>query len=281
MKSVVMPLKEVPKVKPLTPRMCCAVCSNEVEKGEVATCVECKRSAHRCLAGVPLDEFERADGSYTCLSCLKKLHESEMADMSDCIMALKAEIVELREALKEAINDAPKIVEVNDSKQVALRNSSVTWSTVVSRSRKNKEKNESTLSKCPPRNSDSDSPVTVAKVQRPKSEVKCKQMVITRSKTHQCLQLYLASQPLECVKNYKYHGVVIFSSLSWSEQIQSICDKSRKLMGMLYCQFYLSADSYTLLQFYCHASDHILNMHTQCGTITCHDNMDCESMLGI
>ena len=94
-------------------------------------------------------------------------------------------------------------------------------------------------------------------------------MVIARSKSHQCLELYLASQPLECVKNYKYHGVVIFSSLSWSEQIQSICDKSRKLMGMLYCQFYLSADSYTLLQFYCHASDHILNMHTQCGTITC------------
>ena len=97
----------------------------------------------------------------------------------------------------------------------------------------------------------------------------CKQMVITRRRTHQCLQFYLASQPLECVKNYKYHGVVIFSSLSWSEQIQSICDKSSKLMGMLYCQFYLSADSYTLLQFYCHASDHILNMHTQCGTITC------------
>jgi len=67
---------------------------------------------------VPLEEFERVDGSYTCLSCLKKLHESEMADMSDCIMAMKAEIVELREALKEAIKDAPKMVEGKDSKQV-------------------------------------------------------------------------------------------------------------------------------------------------------------------
>ena len=35
LKSVVMPLKEVPKVKPLTPRMCCAVCSNEVEKAKL------------------------------------------------------------------------------------------------------------------------------------------------------------------------------------------------------------------------------------------------------
>jgi len=57
---------------------------------------------------------------------------------------------------------------------------------------------------------------------------KCKQMVITRSRIHQCLQLYLASQLLECVKSYKYLGVIITSDLSWSEHIQSICNKSRK-----------------------------------------------------
>ena len=92
-------------------------------------------------------------------------------------MTLKAEIVELREALKEAIKDAPKTVEVKDSKQVAPRNSSVAWSTVVSHSRKKKEKNESTLSKCSPRNSDSDSPVVVAKVQTPKSAVEGEESV--------------------------------------------------------------------------------------------------------
>ena len=100
-----------------------------------------------------------------------------MADMSDCITALRAEIVELREALKEAIKDAPKTVEVKDSKQVAPRNSSVAWSTVVSRSRKKKEKNDFTLSKCSPQNSDSDSPVVVAKVQRPKAAVEGKRKV--------------------------------------------------------------------------------------------------------
>ena len=39
---------------------------------------------------------------------------------------------------------------------------------------------------------------------------KCKQMVTTRSRTH---QLYLAGQPLECVQSYKYLGVIITSNL--------------------------------------------------------------------
>ena len=85
--------------------------------------------------------------------------------------------MELQEALKEAIKDAPKMVEVKDSKQVTSRNSSVSWSTVISRRRKNKKKNESALSKCPPQNLDSDSCVTVAKVQRPKSAIEGKRRV--------------------------------------------------------------------------------------------------------
>ena len=35
---------------------------------------------------------------------------------------------------------------------------------------------------------------------------KCKHMVITRSRTHQYPQLYLAGQLLECVQSYKYLG---------------------------------------------------------------------------
>ena len=97
---------------------------------------------------------------------------------------------------------------------------------------------------------------------------KCKHMVITRSRSHQCPQLFLAGQPLECVQSYKYLGVIITSNLSWSEHIQSICNKSRKLVGLLYRQFYLNADSDTLRQFYRHASDHTLNMRAQYGTLT-------------
>ena len=79
----------VPKGKPSALKVCCTLCSNEVEKDELAMCVECKRSAHRYCAGVPLDKFECADSSYTCLSCFKKLYESKTADMSDCITTLK------------------------------------------------------------------------------------------------------------------------------------------------------------------------------------------------
>ena len=79
---------------------------------------------------------------------------------------------------------------------------------------------------------------------------KCKQMLMTRSKTHQRPQLYLAGQLLEQVQNYKYLGVTITSSLSWSDHIQSICLKSRRLVGLLYHQFYNYADSNTLRQFY-------------------------------
>ena len=94
-------------------------------------------------------------------------------------------------------------------------------------------------------------------------------MVITRSRTHQCPQLFLAGQPLECVQSYKYLGVIITSNLSWLEHIQSICNKSRKLVGLLYRQFYLNADSDTLRQFYLSCiRPHLEYMHAQNGTLT-------------
>ena len=78
---------------------------------------------------------------------------------------------------------------------------------------------------------------------------KCKQMLITRTKTHPQHQLYLSDQPLEQVQNYKYLGVTITSNLSWSDHIQSVCLKSRRLVGLLYRQFY-NANLNTLRQFY-------------------------------
>ena len=60
---------------------------------------------------------------------------------------------------------------------------------------------------------------------------KCKHMLVSRSRIHQYPQLHLADQPLECVQSYKYLGVTITSTLSWSDHIQSICNKSRRLVG--------------------------------------------------
>ena len=75
-------------------------------------------------------------------------------------------------------------------------------------------------------------------------------MLVSRSRIHQYPQLYLADQPLECVQSYKYLGVTITSTLSWSDHIQSICNKSRRLVGLLYRHIYPNADTDTLCQFY-------------------------------
>ena len=79
---------------------------------------------------------------------------------------------------------------------------------------------------------------------------KCKYMLVSWSRIHQYPQLYLADQPLECVQSCKYLGVTITSTLSWSDHIQSVRNKSRRLLGLLYCQFYPNADTVTLHQFY-------------------------------
>ena len=50
---------------------------------------------------------------------------------------------------------------------------------------------------------------------------------------------------------YKYLGVTLTSDLSWSEHIQSICVKSKKLIGLLYRRFYGNADPAAILILYC------------------------------
>ena len=105
------------------------------------------------------------------------VHECESPDMSDCIETLKAKIVELREALKEALKETD---EVEDPAQTVPRNSSEpAWSMVVSR---NKKKKKATVSKRLPRNSNSTPPVATSvpfavKVQRVKITVEGKRKV--------------------------------------------------------------------------------------------------------
>ena len=62
--------------------------------------------------------------------------------------------------------------------------------------------------------------------------------------------LCLGSTPLELVHSYKYLGVTLTSYLSWSEHIQFICVKSKKLIGLLYRRFYGNADPATILILY-------------------------------
>ena len=68
---------------------------------------------------------------------------------------------------------------------------------------------------------------------------KCKTMILTRKfKPGSFPPLQLKNVTLEQVESYKYLGVTISSSLSWSEHIHSVCMKARRLVGLLYRKFY-------------------------------------------
>ena len=61
---------------------------------------------------------------------------------------------------------------------------------------------------------------------------------------------FLNGCPLEEVPTFKYLGIIISSDLSWSQHIERICSKARKIIGMLYRCYYQYADSSTLLKLY-------------------------------
>lgn len=58
------------------------------------------------------------------------------------------------------------------------------------------------------------------------------------------------NSPLVLVNNVKYLGIQINSDLSWSAHVTSLCNKARRLIGLLYRRFYKHAASSTLLQLY-------------------------------
>jgi len=51
-------------------------------------------------------------------------------------------------------------------------------------------------------------------------------------------------------KDFKYLGVTFSSDASWTPHINTICLKTRKLVGMLFRKFYCHTDSNSLLKLY-------------------------------
>ena len=49
--------------------------------------------------------------------------------------------------------------------------------------------------------------------------------------------LLLNKHQLESVTFYKYLGVTHTANLSWSSHIHATCSKTRRLLGMIYCNF--------------------------------------------
>ena len=64
------------------------------------------------------------------------------------------------------------------------------------------------------------------------------------------LPLHVNHQPISSTSSYKYLGILISSSLSWSPHINSICKKVRKLSAVIFRSFYPHASPSTLLKLY-------------------------------
>ena len=81
---------------------------------------------------------------------------------------------------------------------------------------------------------------------------KCCYLFLSRKKTCSILPppLMLNDVPLKCVTSYKYLGVLITSDLLWSSHISNICNKTRRLIGIMYRRFYKHSSSNTLLKLY-------------------------------
>ena len=81
---------------------------------------------------------------------------------------------------------------------------------------------------------------------------KCKYMLISRKRNqiHPPSPILLNGTPLDRVEVFKYLGIHISSDLSWSHHIQTLCSKTRRMLGLLYRRFYADADSFTLRQYY-------------------------------
>ena len=107
------------------------------------------------------------------------------------------------------------------------------------------------------------------------NSAKCKCMVISRKRrpTYSGV-LYLGDTPLEQVECFKYLGVILASDLSFSQHIDSVCSKARKILGLLYRRFYNNASKDTLLQLYLSLVRLTLNMLAQCGTHTCKNTLN-------
>ncbi|MGJ8945908.1 hypothetical protein AB9K17_23755, partial [Salmonella enterica subsp. enterica serovar Kentucky] len=64
------------------------------------------------------------------------------------------------------------------------------------------------------------------------------------------VQLYLGGMALGEVDSFKYLGVLFHKHLTWSEHISGIYNKAKKILGLIYRQFYNNSSSTSLKQLY-------------------------------
>ena len=80
---------------------------------------------------------------------------------------------------------------------------------------------------------------------------KFKSLLVSRKHSYLSGQSIMVSgQVLEKVESYKYLGVVINSTLTWSNHISRVCSRARQQLGLLYRQFYGDSSTSTLKALY-------------------------------
>ena len=76
---------------------------------------------------------------------------------------------------------------------------------------------------------------------------KCKTMVLSRKRLKtQPMPILLLGSLLERVDSFKYLGLKIKCDLTWMDHIKGICSKARRLVGLLFRQFYHYAEPSTI-----------------------------------
>ena len=78
---------------------------------------------------------------------------------------------------------------------------------------------------------------------------KCKCILLT-CKVNTMPHLFLNNDLIEEVRSYKYLGVTVSTDLKWNMHITSICQRSKKLLGIMYRRFYDSVDAVFLSRLY-------------------------------
>ena len=81
---------------------------------------------------------------------------------------------------------------------------------------------------------------------------KCKYLIASKKRCalNPPTQLLLDGKVLEEVSSYRYLGIVVTPSLSWKSHINQICNKTRKLIGLLFRKYSNWADTNTLKNIY-------------------------------
>ena len=83
------------------------------------------------------------------------------------------------------------------------------------------------------------------------SSSKCKYMIISRKKNpSHPPALKLGSSALDRVYSYRYLGLLLTLSLCWTEHINDICAKAKRMVALLYRRFYKDASPQNLFQMY-------------------------------